>query len=61
VPAWQRRGIGLSWQEYEKQGVDPRTSAETTAIRRRLCLNDDLPVKDEYRALVAARIGQPLS
>jgi tRNA(His) guanylyltransferase len=59
IPAWQKRGIGLSWQEYEKQGVDPRTGTETTAIRRRLHVDDELPAKDEYHALVAAAIMTP--
>jgi tRNA(His) 5'-end guanylyltransferase len=56
VPAWHKRGAGLSWQAYEKTGVDPRTGAETTAVRRRLHLDNELPVKDEYRALVTAAI-----
>jgi tRNA(His) 5'-end guanylyltransferase len=56
VPAWHKRGAGLSWQAYEKPGVDPRTGAETTAVRRRLHLDNELPVKDEYRALVTAAI-----
>lgn len=59
IPAWQKRGIGLSWEEYEKQGVDPRTGATATALRRRLRVDDQLPVKDGYRALVTAAITRP--
>jgi tRNA(His) guanylyltransferase len=52
IPAWQRRGVSLYWEDYGKTGNDPRTGAETTAIRRRLTINGQLPVKDEYRAMV---------
>lgn len=56
VPLWQRRGIGLRWLEYRKPGSDPRTGDRTSAIRRRLELDDQLPMKDEYRALVTAAV-----
>lgn len=52
IPHWQRRGTGLHWQDYQKTGSDPRTGNQTTATRRTLHINDQLPVKDEYRALV---------
>ena len=52
IPHWQRRGTGLQWQDYEKTGSDPRTGIQTTATRRTLHINDQLPIKDEYRALV---------
>ena len=45
TPAWQRRGISLHWEDYSKTGCDPRTGAETAAIRRRLKVNDQLPIK----------------
>jgi tRNA(His) 5'-end guanylyltransferase len=56
VPCWQRRGIGLRWQSQRKPGNDPRTDTETTAVRRRLHVDDELPVKDEYRAMVMAAV-----
>lgn len=56
IPSWQRRGIGLHWQAFSKPGHDPRTGTETTAVRRRLHVNDQLPMKDEYRAMVTAAV-----
>jgi tRNA(His) 5'-end guanylyltransferase len=56
LPAWQRRGTGLRWQEYTKPGRDPRTGTEVAAIRRRLHADSQLPVKDEYRAMVTAAL-----
>lgn len=56
IPSWQRRGIGLRWQAYSKTGSDPRTGTERLAVRRRLHVDDQLPMKDEYRAMVTAAI-----
>jgi tRNA(His) guanylyltransferase len=56
IPAWQRRGTGRYWQSSENPGLDPRTAQATTAIRRSLHVEDQLPVKDDYRALIAAAI-----
>ena len=35
LPAWQKRGVGLTWEAYEKEGTDPRTSTKTSALRWR--------------------------
>lgn len=62
LPSWQRRGIGLSWETYEKKGFNPVTQQESTVERRRLRVNRELPMKDEYRAMVAtiaATAGTP--
>lgn len=53
LPAWQKRGIGILWQDYEKAGQDPRTGEITTATRRRLEVLVDLPLGDEYTKLIA--------
>lgn len=56
IPPWQRRGIGMHWQTASKPGVDPRTGDEAATIRRRLLVNDHLPVKDDYRDMVMAAL-----
>jgi tRNA(His) guanylyltransferase len=56
IPPWQRHGIGLNWHAREISGTDPRTGGGTTAIRRQLQINDQLPMKDDYRAMVASAI-----
>lgn len=48
VPAWQRRGTGIRWEGYVKQGFNPVTGEATEAVRRRLKVDVDLPMKDEY-------------
>ncbi|WP_433176317.1 tRNA(His) guanylyltransferase Thg1 family protein [Actinoallomurus sp. CA-150999] len=57
VPVWQRRGIGLWWESFERPGRDPVRGA-VTAVRRRLHVESDLPMKDDYRDLVR-RIAEP--
>ncbi|TMR27131.1 tRNA(His) guanylyltransferase Thg1 family protein [Actinomadura geliboluensis] len=52
VPAWQRRGVGLWWENYEKSGHDPIRGVDVTATRRRVHVQRELPMKDAYRDLV---------
>lgn len=52
VPAWQKRGIGLRWEEVPRAGVDPRTGAEVVRSRAELVTLDELPMKDAYDAFV---------
>jgi len=48
VPAWQRRGIALYWEEYEKEGYNPVKDETVMATRRRVVEDKELPMKDEY-------------
>lgn len=52
VPAWQKRGIGIVWEEYEKTGVNPKTGETKVAIRRRMKQIDDLPVGEGFGEMV---------
>jgi tRNA(His) guanylyltransferase len=48
LPTWQRRGVGLYWEEYEKTGFDPIREKEVVAKRRRIKVDEELPLKDGY-------------
>jgi hypothetical protein len=50
-------GIGVVWQEYEKDAVHPKTGELATAVRRRLSRIYDLPMRDEYSQFVQDLIG----
>ncbi|GAA2095236.1 tRNA(His) guanylyltransferase Thg1 family protein [Actinomadura alba] len=52
LPAWQRRGVGLWWETYDKTGHDPIRGVDVTAARRRVHVERELPMKDDYRDLV---------
>lgn len=56
VPAWQKRGVGLSWEDYDKPSINPKTGEEVMARRQRIMRNFDLPMKDEYSAFVRRMI-----
>jgi tRNA(His) 5'-end guanylyltransferase len=52
LPAWQKRGIGAYWETVVKPGLDPRSGQATTAIRRRLTVDLELPRGEAYDALI---------
>ncbi len=52
VPLWQRRGIGLYWEAYEKVGFDPVRKVEVKTARRRVKVDRELPMKDEYSQFI---------
>jgi tRNA(His) guanylyltransferase len=58
VPAWQRRGIGLWWETFDRTGFDPVRQVEVTATRRRVAVDRELPMKAAYRELVERRCTQ---
>lgn len=52
LPAWQRKGVNVTWQEVEKDGWNPQTQTLTVTTRRELLhdlkLSEDFP-KDIYK------------
>jgi tRNA(His) 5'-end guanylyltransferase len=58
LPNWQKRGIGLHWETYEKLGVNPLTGQSATASRRRIRRQFDLPMKDEYAGFVRGLLSE---
>lgn len=56
LPNWQKRGVGIYWEEYKKEGFNPITCENVTAIRNRLNVNLELPMKDQYSDFIAKLI-----
>ncbi len=52
LPNWQKRGIGIWKEEYEKEGINPITNEKTKAIRTRNHIEYDLPLGKEYASLL---------
>jgi tRNA(His) guanylyltransferase len=48
LPNWQKRGIGLYWEIYEKPGLNPKTNESVVTERRRIRADFDLPMKEAY-------------
>lgn len=43
IPAWQRRGVIISKEEYEISGFNPVLDKETKSLRRRVIQNWEIP------------------
>lgn len=56
LPNWQKRGVGLYWEEYEKTSIHPVTQQEVSARRRRIRTDLDLPMKTGYDQFVRSFI-----
>jgi tRNA(His) guanylyltransferase len=52
VPKWQKRGVGLYWEDYEKTALNPKSNETVTATRRRIKRDLELPMRDEYTAFI---------
>ena len=57
LPLWQKRGIGLWKEQYVKEGHNPVTKEKVLAERNRVHVEYELPIGNEYRAMVQDRIG----
>ncbi len=57
LPAWQKRGTGIYWQEFTHRGRNPLTGAEMLAQRRRLHTEQTLPIHDSYRMLLSSLLA----
>ncbi len=53
LPNWQKRGIGIYWETYEKQGFNPVTGKTEIAERRALKVDDELLIREEYSNFIA--------
>lgn len=56
LPLWQKRGVGLFWERYERPATDPRTGTATMATRRRIRTEYELPMRDDYGGFIMDRI-----
>ena len=52
LPTWQRRGVGLYWEQYEKMGYNPLENKPVVAIRRRIKVDQELPMKEAYAEFI---------
>jgi tRNA(His) guanylyltransferase len=54
LPAWQKRGIGIYWEEYAKEGWNPKMQVSVVAQRRKLKINYEMPIGEEYGRFINA-------
>ncbi len=56
LPSWQKRGVGIYWETYEKTAVNPLTKEMVLATRKRLKVDYKLPMKDMYSDFVCTLV-----
>ena len=52
LPLWQRRGTGLYWERYEREGYNPKLDQKVFTTRRRIKVDQELPMGEEYAGFV---------
>jgi tRNA(His) 5'-end guanylyltransferase len=52
LPLWQRRGTGLYWEQFGREGYNPKLDRKESATRRRMKVDQELPTGDEYADFV---------
>lgn len=52
LPSWQKRGVGLWNEEYEKEGYNPVTKEKANALRKRIHVEYELPLGEAYGEMI---------
>ena len=52
LPAWQKRGVGVWKEEFEKNGYNPITQKEEKAIRNKIKIEYELPLGRNYAEFI---------
>lgn len=52
LPSWQKRGIGLWKEDYDKEGLNPITGERTMAKRSRIHVEYELPLGNDYGTMI---------
>lgn len=58
LPSWQKRGVGLYWEQYDKAATNPITNESVVARRRRIRRDFELPMKGQYGEFVRSILSQ---
>lgn len=53
LPSWQKRGVGLWKEKYEKEGYNPLTETTVSTIRNRIVICEELPQRDAYAEMIS--------
>ena len=52
LPSWQKRGVGLYWDTFEKTGHNPISGEDVVTTRRGIKVDYDIPLGDNYGIFV---------
>lgn len=57
LPSWQKRGIGLWNEQYEKEGFNPITNEKEMAMRNRVHIEYELPIGEAYGEMISGFVS----
>lgn len=57
LPSWQKRGVGIYWDEIEKTGYNPIKDSEEKAVRRALKVDIELELGEKYAKMIEKIVG----
>ena len=52
LPNWQKRGVGLYWSHFEKEGWNPTKKEKVVARRREIKVDLEIPMGEEYHQFI---------
>lgn len=52
LASWQKRGIGLYWEEFDKIGWNPVKSEEVITKRKEIKIDYEIPMGDDYNRFI---------
>jgi len=58
LPSWQKRGMGFYYRDVEHVGKDGRDGSAVITTRRRLYVDDELPLGIAYTEFLRKRIAE---
>jgi hypothetical protein len=58
---WQRRGTGLYWERYEREGYNPKLNRKVITTRRRIKVEQELPMGEEHGRFLQQLLRQTVS
>ena len=47
-PVWQKRGVLLHWETYQKEGFNPVKQEAVCTERRRIAIDSEIPMKQAF-------------
>ena len=53
LPSWQKRGVGLWNEQYEKEGFNPITKKREMTLRNRVHVDYELPIGAAYGEMIS--------
>lgn len=57
IPNWQKRGIGIYWDTFVKEGFNPIAGKTEIAERRTLKVDTELSLREEYASFIAGLLS----